>query len=230
MTALVERNTTVPVEKKNVFSTAADGQTAVTVRVFQGERKMASANRLLGEFNLEGLPSQPRGVPQIEVKFDIDQNGILSVSAKELGTGKEAKVEIKEASGLNEAEIEQMRKDAEANADDDKRQFELAEARNKASQMIYQSEKLMTDNADKLSDGDKEPMTMAIDKVKKAAAGTDLGPVKQATEELDSALKAFSKVLYERADSGAAGASGVKGGAAASADDDAIDAEFEVKE
>jgi len=230
MTALVERNTTVPVEKKNVFSTAADGQTAVTVRVFQGERKMASANRLLGEFNLEGLPSQPRGVPQIEVKFDIDQNGILSVSAKELGTGKEAKVEIKEASGLNEAEIEQMRKDAEANADDDKRQFELAEARNKASQMIYQSEKLMTDNADKLSDGDKEPMTMAIDKVKKAAAGTDLGPVKQATEELDSALKAFSKVLYERADSGAAGASGAKGGAAASADDDAIDAEFEVKE
>ena len=121
MTALVERNTTVPVEKKNVFSTAADNQTAVTVRVFQGERKMATNNRLLGEFNLEGIPPQPRGVPQIEVKFDIDQNGILNVSAKELKTGKEASVEINEAGGLSEDEIEQMRKDAEANADEDRR-------------------------------------------------------------------------------------------------------------
>ncbi len=128
MTALVERNTTIPVEKKNVFSTAADNQSAVTVRVFQGERKMAASNRLLGEFNLEGIPPQPRGVPQIEVKFDIDQNGILSVSAKELKTGKEASVQIKEAGGLSEDEIEQMRKDADANADEDRKQFELVEA------------------------------------------------------------------------------------------------------
>jgi len=228
MTALVERNTTVPVEKKNVFSTAADGQTAVTVRVFQGERKMASANRLLGEFNLEGIPSQPRGVPQIEVKFDIDQNGILSVSAKELGSGKEAKVEIKEAAGLDESEIEQMRKDAEANAEEDRRQFELAEARNKASQMTYQCEKLMTENADKLTDADKEPMNKAIEKVKTAAAASDVSAIKQATDELNSASQAFSKVLYERSSASPAADGGPK--SSAGADDDAIDAEFEVKE
>jgi len=228
MTALVERNTTVPVEKKNVFSTAADGQTAVTVRVFQGERKMATANRLLGEFNLEGIPPQPRGVPQIEVKFDIDQNGILSVSAKELGSGKEAKVEIKEAAGLDESEIEQMRKDAEANAEEDRRQFELAEARNKASQMTYQCEKLMTENADKLTDADKEPMNKAIEKVKTAAAATDVSAIKQATDELNSASQAFSKVLYERSSASPAADGGSK--PSAGADDDAIDAEFEVKE
>jgi len=230
MTALVERNTTVPVEKKNVFSTAADAQTAVTVRVFQGERKMATANRLLGEFNLEGIPPQPRGVPQIEVKFDIDQNGILSVSAKELGSGKEAKVEIKEAAGLDESEIEQMRKDAEANADEDRRQFELAEARNKASQMTYQCEKLMTENADKLTDADKEPMNKAIEKVKTAAAGSDVPAIKQATDELNSASQAFSKVLYERSSAAGAGAAGDSPKASSGADDDAIDAEFEVKE
>jgi molecular chaperone DnaK len=228
MTALVERNTTVPVEKKNVFSTAADGQTAVTVRVFQGERKMATANRLLGEFNLEGIPPQPRGVPQIEVKFDIDQNGILSVSAKELGSGKEAKVEIKEAAGLDESEIEQMRKDAEANAEEDRRQFELAEARNKASQMTYQCEKLMTENADKLTDADKEPMNKAIEKVKTAAAATDVSAIKQATDELNSASQAFSKVLYERSSASPAADGGSK--PSAGADDDAIDAEFEVQE
>jgi molecular chaperone DnaK len=230
MTALVERNTTVPVEKKNVFSTAADGQTAVTVRVFQGERKMASANRLLGEFNLEGIPPQPRGVPQIEVKFDIDQNGILNVSAKELGSGKEAKVEIKEAGGLDEAEIEQMRKDAEANAEEDKRQFELAEARNKASQMTYQAEKLMSENADKLTDSDKEPMNKAIEKVKAASATNDLSSIKQSADELDMALKAFSKVLYDRADSTSSGGAAAGSKPASSADDDAIDAEFEVKD
>ncbi len=228
MTALVERNTTVPVEKKNVFSTAADGQTAVTVRVFQGERKMASANRLLGEFNLEGIPPQPRGVPQIEVKFDIDQNGILNVSAKELGTGKEAKVEINEAAGLDESEIEQMRKDAEANADEDRRQFELAEARNKASQMTYQCEKLMTENADKLTDADKDPMNKSIEKVKSAAAGTDTAAIKQATEELNAASQAFSKVLYERSSSDTASGDAAAPSASAG-DDDAIDAEFEVK-
>jgi len=229
MTALVERNTTVPVEKKNVFSTAADGQTAVTVRVFQGERKMAAANRLLGEFNLEGIPPQPRGVPQIEVKFDIDQNGILSVSAKELGSGKEAKVEIKEAAGLDNSEIEQMRKDAEANADEDRRQFDLAEARNKASQMTYQCEKLMTENADKLSDSDKEPMNKSIEKVKTAAAGSDASAIKQATEELNAASQAFSKVLYEKS-SADGDATQAKPGGATAPDDDAIDAEFEVKD
>ena len=233
MTALVERNTTVPVEKKNVFSTAADNQTAVTVRVFQGERKMATNNRLLGEFNLEDIPAQPRGVPQIEVKFDIDQNGILSVSAKELKTGKEASVEIKEAGALSEDDIEKMRRDAETNADEDKKQFELAEARNKASQQVHQLEKEMTEHADKLSEGDKEPLEKAIDKVKTAAATEDTDAIKQATDELDAAAKAFSKVLYEK--TAAAGGEGDDPAAGASApagdsdDDDAIDADFEVK-
>lgn len=234
MTPLVERNTTIPVEKKNVFSTAADGQTAVTVRVFQGERKMANANRLLAEFNLDGIPPQPRGVPQIEVKFDIDQNGILSVSAKELKTGKEANIQIKEAGALSEDEIEQMRKDAEANAEDDRRQFELVEARNKGNQLVYQLEKLMTENADKLSDDDRAPMDRAIEKVKTACDGDDVEAVRQATNELEAASTAFSKVLYEKSASDAAPGGGDAGAPEAAAtgsdgDDDAIDADFEVK-
>jgi molecular chaperone DnaK len=233
MTALVERNTTIPVEKKNVFSTAADGQTAVTVRVFQGERKMATSNRLLGEFNLEGIPPQPRGVPQIEVKFDIDQNGIVSVSAKELKTGKEASVTIKEAGALSESDIEQMRKDAEAHADEDKKQFELVEAKNRASQQVYQLEKQMTEHADKLSEADTEPMNKAIEKVKTAAEGDDTAAIKQASDELDAAATAFSKVLYEKSEAAGEGGEAPAGAdvaAAADADDDAIDADFEVKD
>jgi molecular chaperone DnaK len=228
MTPLVERNTTIPVEKKNVFSTAADNQTAVTVRVFQGERKMAAHNRLLGEFNLEGIPPQPRGVPQIEVKFDIDQNGIVSVSAKELKTGKEASVTIKEAGALSTDDIEQMRKDAEANAEQDRKEFELAEARNRASQQIHQLEKQLKEHGDKLTDADKAPMNKAIDKVRKAAEATDTAAIKQASDELDAAAQAFSKVLYEKAE--AAGPAAGPGPAAASSDDDdAIDADYEVK-
>ncbi|TWT65221.1 molecular chaperone DnaK [Allorhodopirellula solitaria] len=232
MTALVERNTTVPAEKKNVFSTAADNQTAVTVRVFQGERKMANSNRLLAEFNLDGIPPSPRGVPQIEVKFDIDQNGILSVSAKELKTGKEAHVEIKDSGALSDDDISQMKKDAEANADEDKRQFELVEARNKASQQVYQLEKLMSENADKLSDADTAPMNSAIEKVKTAAEGDDLAAIKSASDELDAASQAFSKVLYEKTDAAGEAGEGPAAGANASSgdDDDAVDAEFEVKE
>jgi molecular chaperone DnaK len=228
MTALVERNTTVPVEKKNIFSTASDNQTAVTVRVFQGERKMAASNRLLGEFNLEGIPPQPRGIPQIEVKFDIDQNGILSVSARELGTGKEAKVQIKEASGLDSSEIEQMRKDAEANAEEDRKQFELAESRNKASQIIYQCEKLMRENEDKLTASDREPMNKAIEKLKTASAGNDAWTIRQATDELNAASQAFSKIIYDRSTDSSSIKENQKSTNAK--DDDAIDAEFEIKD
>lgn len=228
MTALVERNTTVPVEKKNIFSTASDNQTAVTVRVFQGERKMAASNRLLGEFNLEGIPPQPRGIPQIEVKFDIDQNGILSVSARELGTGKEAKVQIKEASGLDSSEIEQMRKDAEANAEEDRKQFELAESRNKASQIIYQCEKLMKENEDKLTASDREPMNKAIEKLKTASAGNDASTIRQATDELSAASQAFSKIIYDRSTDSSSIKENQKSTNAK--DDDAIDAEFEIKD
>lgn len=230
MTTLIERNTTIPAERKNTFSTAADNQTAVTVRVFQGERKMASHNRVLGEFNLEGIPPAPRGVPQIEVKFDVDQNGILSVSARDLGSGKEASVRIEQSSGLSKEEIEGMQKDAEENAEEDRRQFELAEARNKAQNLIYQLEKQMTDNADKLTDDDRLPLTAAIEKVRKAAELTDTEAIKSATSELEQAAQAFSKTLYEKTGSAEAGDEANPAAAASEGDDDAIDAEFEVKD
>jgi molecular chaperone DnaK len=228
MTALIERNTTIPAERKNTFSTAADNQTAVTVRVFQGERKMAEQNRLLGEFNLEGLPPAPRGVPQIEVKFDIDQNGILHVSARDLGSGKEASVRIEQSSGLSKTEIERMQKDAEENAEEDRRQFELAEARNKAQHLIYQLEKQMKENAEKLTDNDREPLNKAIEKLRKASEGSDVNDIRNGTSELEQAAQAFGKVLYEKAGTAQAGANPAAAGASAG-DDDAIDAEFEVK-
>src|SRR4029079_16457159 len=155
MTRLVEKNTTIPAERKQTFSTAADNQTAVTIRVFQGDREMANDNRLLGQFNLEGLPPAPRGLPQIEVKFDIDANGILNVAAKELGTGKEQTERIEQSSGLTEAEIQKMRKDAELHHEEDKKRRRLAEQRNQADSMAYQVEKLIKENADKLKDTDK---------------------------------------------------------------------------
>ena len=231
LTALVERNTTIPTEKKQVFSTAADNQTAVTIQVFQGERKMAANNRTLGKFDLTGIPAARRGTPQIEVKFDIDQNGILNVSAKDLGTGKEANVEIKQSSGLSDEEIEQMKKDAEMNAEEDRVQFELVTARNEGESMCYQMEKTIADNGDKLQDGDKAPLEAAIEKVREASKGEDVDAIKSAVKELEQASHAVSKALYE-----AGAAEGGEGGdEAPSADetpdaaDDAIDAEFEVK-
>ena len=200
MTALVDRNTTIPAEKKNVFSTAADGQTAVTVKVFQGERQMAAHNRVLGEFNLEDIPPAPRGVPQIEVKFDIDQNGILNVSAKDLGTNKEASVTIKESSALSDNEIDRMRQDAEVNAEQDKQQFELAVARNEAEHLCYQVEKDMKEHEDKLTDADKEPLEKAIERVREVAKGEDPAAIKSATNELDQARMALGKMLYEKSE------------------------------
>ncbi len=231
LTPLVERNTTIPVEKKKVFSTAADGQTGVTVKVFQGERPMASDNRLLGEFNLEGIPPAPRGMPQIEVKFDLDQNGILNVSARDLGTKKEASVRIEQTAGLSDDEIQRMRRDAEGHAAEDKKRLDLATHRNQADQLCYQLEKLMKEHEDKLRDADKEPLTKAIEKTRSVAKGDDADAIKSAINELEQASQAFSKVLYERAQvetppSSEAPPTGEepKGG-----DEDAIDAEFEVK-
>jgi molecular chaperone DnaK len=227
LTALIERNTTIPVEKKNTFSTAADNQTAVTVSVFQGERKMAQQNRLLGQFNLEGIPPAPRGVPQIEVKFDIDQNGILNVSARDVGTGKQASVKIEQSSGLSKDEIERMRRDAEEHADDDRKAFELAEAKNKGEHLCYQLEKTIKEQGDKLSEADKSPMESAIKKVRDAIATGQTEAIKSATNELEQASAAFSKSIYEKA-----GAAESENAAkpASSTNDDAIDAEFEVKE
>ncbi|HEX6960391.1 MAG TPA: molecular chaperone DnaK [Lacipirellula sp.] len=234
MTKLVEKNTTIPTERKQVFSTADDNQTAVTVRVFQGEREIAADNRLLGQFNLEGIPPAPRGVPQIEVKFDIDANGILNVSAKDLGTGKEQKVRIEQSSGLSEDEIKRMQADAASHAEEDKRKRELIEARNQADSMAYQVEKTIKSQGDKLKDSDKAALEAAITKVREAAKGEDAAAIKAAVSELETASHAMSEALYRST----AGAPGGEAGAQASADggaggqgadDDAIDAEFEVK-
>lgn len=232
MTKLVEKNTTIPTERKQVFSTADDNQTAVTVRVFQGEREMCADNRLLGQFNLEGIPPAPRGVPQIEVKFDIDANGILNVSAKDLGTGKEQTVKIEQSSGLSEEEIKKMQEDGAAHAEEDKKKRELVEARNEAESRAYQLEKLIKEQGDSLQDADKQALEGAIAKVREAAKGDDAAAIKTAIGELEQASHAMSEALYksagESAASGAAEAPQSESDSTA-ADDDAIDAEFEVK-
>jgi molecular chaperone DnaK len=234
MTKLVERNTTIPAERKQVFSTADDNQTAVTVRVFQGERQMCADNRLLGQFNLEGIPPAPRGVPQIEVKFDLDANGILNVAAKDLGTGTEQTVRIEQSSGLSESEIEKMRKDADAHADEDKKKRELAEARNEADSRAYQLEKLIKQQGDTLKDSDKQALEAAIAKVREAAKGDDAPRIKSAISELEAASHAMSEAMYKAAAAGGAagaapGEDGAQAGTSQSPDDEAIDAEFEVK-
>ena len=232
MTKLVERNTTIPAERKQVFSTADDNQTAVTVRVFQGEREMCADNRLLGQFNLEGIPPAPRGVPQIEVKFDLDANGILSVAAKDLGTGKEQTVRIEQSSGLSEDEINKMKRDATEHAAEDKKKRELVEARNEAESRAYQLEKLIKDQGSKLKDADKTALESAIAKVREKAKGEDAAAIKAAISELEAASHAMSEALYKSTAGGepaSAGAAGTETAASDSADDDAIDAEFEVK-
>ncbi|HBT76444.1 MAG TPA: molecular chaperone DnaK [Planctomycetaceae bacterium] len=241
MTTMVERNTTIPVEKKQVFSTAADGQTAVTVKVYQGERPMAADNRLLGQFNLEEIPYAPRGVPQIEVSFDIDANGILNVSAKDLGTKKEQKVRIEQSSGLSDGEIERMRKDAEIHAEEDKQRRELAEAINKGESMCYETEKMLKEHADKLGDADKTALNGSVESVKEAIKANDAAKIKSAISALEQASFAMSKAMYEAAakDASAKGADVAsdmeaqaderRAAPSQKADDDAIDAEFEVK-
>ncbi|MCE9629732.1 MAG: molecular chaperone DnaK [Planctomycetia bacterium] len=228
-TKLVERNTTVPTERKQVFSTAADSQTAVTVSVYQGERPMARDNRLLGQFNLEGIPPAPRGTPQIEVKFDIDANGILNVSAKDLGSNKEQTVKIEQSSGLNESEIERMRKDAESHAEEDKRKYRLAEARNRAEALCFQTEKLVKENDAKLSASDKAPLEAAIAKAREMAKGEDVDGITSAHDALEQAAHALSKVLYEASAQPGGAAPEATAGAAGKGPDDTIDAEFEVK-
>ncbi|GAB4142897.1 MAG: molecular chaperone DnaK [Planctomycetaceae bacterium] len=229
MTKLIERNTTIPVTKKEVFSTAADNQTAVTVRVFQGERQMAADNRLLSQFNLEGIPPAPRGVPQIEVTFDIDVNGILNVSAKDTASGKEQSVRIEESGGLSEEEIAKMQKDAEAHAAEDEKKRKLAEAKNKASTLVYSTEKLMKEHADKLDDASKSAIEAAVSKVTEAEKGEDIAAIETAIEELEQATHALSKHIYESAAgeaSSQAGASETESKAADS-EEPVIDAEFE---
>ncbi len=238
MTKLIERNQNIPVDRKQIFSTADNNQTAVTIKVYQGEREMAADNRLLGQFNLEDIPPAPRGIPQIEVRFDIDANGILNVSAKDLGTGKEQKVRIEQSSGLTEDEIEKMKKEAKEHADEDKKKRELAELRNQSDSMCFQLEKLLEEHKDKLSETDRDAVGKAIEKTREAAKGSDSQAIKSALSELEHASHALSKSLYEKAGAGAGAAgAGTAGPGASTAgtsesgpDDDAIDAEFEVKD
>ncbi len=245
MTVLVPKNTTIPTEKKETFTTADDNQTAVTIKVFQGERPMAPDNRLLGEFNLEGIPPARMGVPQIEVAFNIDANGILNVTARDKGTGKEQTIKIQSSGGLDKDEIERMKHDAESHAADDKKRRELAEARNTAEQRVYQLEKLLEESKDKLSESDLTALRAAMDKVNEAKKGEDVTAINRAIDELQRASQAMAEHLYS-AGPGAAGAGGAgpdhgpgpgdghpgaahDGGPGGAKPDDVIDVEFEEK-
>ncbi len=229
MTKLIERNSTIPTEKKEVFSTADDNQTAVTVRVFQGERPMANDNRLLAQFNLEGIEPAPRGVPQIEVTFNIDANGILNVTAKDKKTGKEVNRRIENSSGLSKDDVEKMRRDAEAHADEDKRKKELADVRNEADTTIWQVEKLLQEHGAKLSDADKAPVQSAIQALKEAKDGNDLERIRQALNNLQTAAHAMAQHVGRAGGGPSPGPQGGQDGSSGGGKEDVIDAEFEVK-
>jgi molecular chaperone DnaK len=229
LTRLIERNTTIPTDKKQIFSTASDDQPAVTISVYQGESEIAKSpsNRFLGEFNLEGIRPAPRGEPQIEVTFSLDKNGILQVKAKDLGTGKENKIEIKGSSGLSSEEVERMRKEAEAHAEDDRKKLELINARNETDHMIFTIEKEMKTHGDKMSEADKTAINSAIERAKQAMSGDDVAKIKHAAGELAQVAQGLAKYAAAGQPGGApneAPTGDGKGGK-----DDVIDAEFEVK-
>lgn len=218
-TPLINRNTTIPTRKSQVFSTAADGQTAVSIHVLQGERGMASQNRTLGNFDLVGIPPAPRGVPQIEVTFDIDANGIVHVSAKDLGTGKEQHIRIESSSGLSEDEINRMVKEAEANAENDKKEREKVEVRNEADSMIYQTEKTLKEMGDKVNAADRQRIEDAVATLKKAVEGGDTADIKSKTEALQQAAYKIAEEMYKQQGAGAGAAGSAGSGATGGADD-----------
>ena len=231
MTVLIPKNTTIPTKKSEVFTTAADNQPSVEVVVFQGERPMARDNKLIGQFHLSDIPPAPRGMPKVEVSFDLDANGVLSVSAKDLGTGKQQSIRIEGSSGMSKDEVERMKRDAEAHADDDRKKREFAEAKNDAENRIHLIEKTFAEAGDKITDADKAPIHAAITKVREAIGRTDLAAVKAATAELETAANAMTQHLYSKAGQPGGGPTASPGGPAGGGKggDDVIDAEYEVK-
>ena len=238
-TPMIPRNTTIPTRKQQIFSTYSDNQPGVEIKVLQGERPMARDNKTLGTFHLDGIPPAPRGVPQVEVTFDIDANGILNVSAKDLGTGKEQKISITGSSGLSKEEVENLRKDAEAHAEEDRKTRETAEIRNSADNLAYQCEKQLAELGEKLSAEQKKGVEDAVKDVREKLNGTDAEAIKKATEELQTRFQAISAELYKQAASqkpgpqpedptGSSGPSGTTGGSTAKPDDNVVDADFEV--
>ena len=228
-TKLIEKNTTIPTKKSQVFSTAADNQPAVEIHVLQGEREMAANNKTLGRFQLVGIPPAPRGMPQIEVTFDIDANGIVSVSAKDMGTGKEQSIKITASSGLSEEEISQLVKDAEMHADEDKKKRELVDARNMADSMIYTTEKSLKEDAKDLDATSKSSIENSIEKLKKAMEGDNADEIKRLTEELTQASHKIAEAMYAKATAEQQAQAGASGGgdSAKSQDEDVVDADFE---
>lgn len=229
-TRLIDRNTTIPTRKSQVFSTAEDGQTAVTIRVFQGEREIAAHNKLLGQFDLVGIPPAPRGMPQIEVTFDIDANGIVNVSAKDKATNKEQAIRIQASGGLSDADIEKMVKDAEANAEADKKKKELVEAKNQAEGLIHTTEKTLKENSDKISSADKDAIESAVTALKGVIDGEDAEAIKQKTDALMQASLKLGEAMYKAQGAEAGAAQGAEQGAPeadAKKDDNVVDADFE---
>ena len=235
-TALIERNTTVPTKKTEIFSTASDNQPSVEIHVLQGERKMADQNKTIGRFHLDGIPPAARGVPQIEVTFDVDANGILHVSAKDLGTGREQKITITASSGLSDSEIKEMVKDAEDHADEDRKNRESAETRNMGDNLVYQTEKLIKDQGAKMTDDKKKPVEAELAKLKEALKGTDNEAIKAAIEGVNTVMQAFTAEMYAQAktqhpagEAGGAEHPGADAGAKGKGGkDDVIDADFEM--
>ena len=237
MTTLVERNTTIPTGKKEIFSTAADNQTTVEIHILQGERPMARDNRTLGRFQLAGIPPAPRGMPQIEVAFDIDANGILNVTAKDLGTGKEQSIVITQSSGLSDEEVQKMKKEGEAHAEEDKKLRTLVDKRNQADALVYSTENTLKEHGDKLGDDDRKRIEDAIKEVKEAIQGDDVTRIDRAVEALNQASHSLARMLYQQAENTQGASAGQPAGAAegttegkTGGDDDVIDAEYEVKE